>query len=122
MTETNPASANPSCLFCKIVAGQIPAKIAYADDSCIGFHDLNPQAPVHILLIPRKHFASAGEASSSDETVLGHLHRVAAQLAAQMNLTGGHRVVMNTGSDAGQTVFHAHLHLLGGRGMAWPPG
>lgn len=113
---------DPSCLFCKILAGQIPAKIAYEDESCLGFHDINPQAPVHILLIPRKHFASADEAEKADEAVLGHLHRVAAQLARQMNLTGGYRVVMNTGAAAGQTVFHAHLHLLGGRPMHWPPG
>ena len=114
--------ATASCLFCKIIAGQIPSKVAYQDDTVFGFHDINPQAPVHILLIPRKHFASGGDATADDEKVLGHLHRVAAQLARDLKLESGHRVVMNTGPDAGQTVFHAHLHLLGGRPMAWPPG
>lgn len=115
-------NASPSCLFCKIIAGQIPSKVAYQDETVFGFHDINPQAPVHILLIPRKHFANAGEAAPEDERVIGHLHRVAAQLARELKLDNGHRVVMNTGADAGQTVFHAHLHLLGGRYLAWPPG
>lgn len=118
MTDT----ASAACLFCKIITKQIPAQIAYEDETVLGFYDINPQAPVHILLIPRKHFASAGEAAPEDERVIGHLHRVAAQLAGELKLSSGHRVVMNTGPDAGQTVFHAHLHLLGGRYMAWPPG
>jgi histidine triad (HIT) family protein len=115
-------SAHPACLFFKIIAGQIPAKIAFEDETVFGFYDINPQAPVHILLIPRKHFANAGEAEPEDERVLGHLHRVAAHLARELKLETGHRVVMNTGPDAGQTVFHTHLHLLGGRYMGWPPG
>ncbi|MBI2818891.1 MAG: histidine triad nucleotide-binding protein [Acidobacteria bacterium] len=114
--------APPACIFCKIVAKEIPAKIVYEDTACLAFHDINPQAPVHVLVIPRKHFASAGEAMEEDEPVLGHLHRVAAQLAEQLGLTAGHRVVMNTGAAAGQSVFHAHLHLLGGRSFRWPPG
>ncbi|HWP85188.1 MAG TPA: histidine triad nucleotide-binding protein [Terriglobia bacterium] len=114
--------SEPSCIFCRIAAKKSPAKIVYEDDSCVAFHDINPQAPVHVLLIPRKHFASAGEAGEEDEKVLGHLHRVAAQLAEQLKLTAGHRVVMNTGPAAGQSVFHAHLHLLGGRLFRWPPG
>ena len=113
---------HPSCLFCKIAAKELPSKIVYEDSSCVAFHDINPQAPLHVLLIPRKHFASAGEAEETDEQVLGHLHRVAAQLAQQLGLTAGHRVVMNTGPAAGQSVFHAHLHLLGGRSFRWPPG
>jgi len=111
-----------SCIFCKIILKELPAKIAYEDSACIAFHDRNPQAPVHLLVIPRKHFASAAEADSSDETLLGHLHRVAAQLASEHGLSSGHRVVMNTGAAAGQTVFHAHLHVLGGRAFRWPPG
>ena len=111
-----------SCLFCKILAGEMAAKIVYQDESCIAFRDINPQAPVHLLLIPRKHFASAAEAEEADETVLGHLHRVAAQLAQQHDLTDGYRTVVNTGSGAGQSVFHLHLHLLGGRPLRWPPG
>jgi histidine triad (HIT) family protein len=113
---------DPNCVFCKIVASEIPARIAYQDPSCIAFHDLNPQAPVHLLVIPRKHFASAAEAAPEDEPVLGHLHTVAAKLAQELKLAEGHRVVMNTGSAAGQTVFHAHLHVLGGRSFRWPPG
>ncbi len=111
-----------SCLFCKILAGEVPAQIVYQDESCIAFQDINPQAPVHLLLIPRKHFSSAAEAKEADEPVMGHLHRVAAQLAQQHDLTDGYRTVVNTGSGAGQSVFHLHLHLLGGRPLRWPPG
>ena len=114
--------SNSTCIFCKILAQELPSKIVYEDDSCIAFHDVNPQAPVHLLLIPRKHYASAGEAEESDEVVLGHLHRVAAKLAGQFGLSEGHRVVMNTGPATGQSVFHVHLHLLGGRQFRWPPG
>jgi histidine triad (HIT) family protein len=114
--------SDPSCLFCKIATKKLPSKIIYEDDSCVAFHDINPQAPVHLLIIPRKHFVSAGDAEDADEQVLGHLHRVAAQLAQQLGLSAGHRVVMNTGPAAGQSVFHAHLHLLGGRSFRWPPG
>jgi histidine triad (HIT) family protein len=124
METVDPSTSmtNPSCIFCKIIQVEAPAKIVYEDSSCIAFHDLHPQAPVHILVIPRKHFASAAEADPSDETVLGHLHRVAADLARQHRLDTGHRVVVNTGAGAGQTVFHLHLHLLGGRPFHWPPG
>ena len=111
-----------TCIFCKIIAKELPSKILYEDPACVAFHDTNPQAPVHVLIIPRKHFVSAGEAEESDEPVLGHLHRIAAQLAEQLGLKEGHRVVMNTGPAAGQSVFHAHLHLLGGRTFRWPPG
>ena len=111
-----------SCIFCKILAGEMAAKIVYQDESCIAFEDINPQAPVHLLLIPRKHFASAAESEEADEPVIGHLHRVAAQLAEQHHLQDGYRTVVNTGSGAGQSVFHLHLHLLGGRPLRWPPG
>ena len=113
---------DPRCIFCKIVRKEAPARIAYEDDSCVAFHDINPQAPVHVLIIPRKHFASARESSDGNEQLLGHLHTVAAKLATELGLSAGHRVVMNTGAAAGQTVFHVHLHLLGGRPMRWPPG
>ena len=112
----------PQCLFCKIMAKEIPARIVHEDETSIAFHDINPQAPVHVLVIPRKHFASAEEAGEGDEPVLGHLHRVAAKLARELMLTGGYRTVVNTGADAGQSVFHLHLHLLSGRPMRWPPG
>jgi histidine triad (HIT) family protein len=111
-----------SCIFCKIVAGELPSKTIYTDESCIAFHDVNPQAPVHLLVIPRKHFASALEADEADEPLMGHLHRVAAKLAQQHKITDGFRVVVNTGIGAGQSVFHLHLHVLGGRPMRWPPG
>ena len=109
-------------VFAKILRGELPCKKVYESDHALAFHDINPQAPVHVLVVPRKHFASAGEAGESDEALLGHLHRVAAQLAQQHHLTAGHRVVMNTGAAAGQTVFHVHLHVLGGRSFTWPPG
>ncbi|MBI4464083.1 MAG: histidine triad nucleotide-binding protein [Acidobacteria bacterium] len=114
--------AHVLCIFCKILAGEAPARIIYEDESCIAFQDINPQAPVHVLVIPRKHYASAEEAEEAEEPVLGHLHRVAAQLARQFQITDGYRVVMNTGAGAGQSVFHVHLHLLGGRLFRWPPG
>ena len=116
------ATTPHGCLFCKIVKQEIPAQIVYEDSACIAFRDINPQAPVHVLVVPRRHFASAGDADESDEPILGHLHRVAAQIAQQHHLSAGHRVVMNTGAAAGQTVFHVHLHVLGGRSFTWPPG
>ena len=111
-----------SCIFCKIVAKELKARIVHEDESSVAFHDLNPQAPVHILVIPRKHYASAAEAEESDEPTLGHLHRVAAKLARELKITDGYRTVVNTGLGAGQSVFHYHLHLLGGRPFRWPPG
>ncbi len=110
------------CIFCKILKKEIPARIIHEDETSIAFHDINPQAPVHVLVIPRKHFASAEEAGEADEPVLGHLHRVAAKLAGELKIIGGYRTVVNTGPGAGQSVFHLHLHLLGGRPLRWPPG
>jgi histidine triad (HIT) family protein len=111
------------CLFCRIVAGEIPATKVYEDEACLSFRDINPQAPTHVLVIPRKHIASIKEMTAEDETLLGHLLRVCGQVAQQENLgDGGFRTVINTGPDAGQTVFHVHAHVLGGRPMAWPPG
>ncbi len=110
------------CLFCKIAAKQIPAKMVYEDPEIFAFEDIGPQAPTHLLICPRKHLASLEDAAEGDEAVLGRLQRVAAKLARERNLTGGYRTVINTGSDAGQSVAHLHLHLLGGRSMRWPPG
>ena len=110
------------CLFCKIANGDIPAKIAHADDQCVAFHDTNPQAPTHILIVPRKHVASLNELTPADAGVVGHLHVIAARLAKKEGLTDGYRTLFNTGKGAGQTVFHIHLHLVGGRPLGWPPG
>ena len=112
----------PSCIFCKILAKQAPAKIVHEDESCVAFHDLHPQAPVHLLVIPRKHFSSTEETEQTDEPVLGHLYRVAAKLAQQYGITDGYRMVVNAGAGAGQSVFHFHMHVLGGRAFRWPPG
>ena len=110
------------CLFCKIGAKKIPSKIVYEDDDIFAFEDISPQAPTHILLCPRKHFASLDDATPEDQAVIGKLHLVAAQIARARNLVGGYRTVFNNGSGAGQSVFHLHLHLLGGRQFRWPPG
>ncbi|HWA94356.1 MAG TPA: histidine triad nucleotide-binding protein [Terracidiphilus sp.] len=111
-----------SCLFCKIVDGSIPSTAVYQDTECYAFADIGPQAPTHILIVPRKHIASLAETSAADAALLGHLVAVAAQIARDKALAKGYRVVMNTGPDGGQTVDHLHVHLLGGRHMAWPPG
>ena len=110
------------CLFCKIAEKKIPAKMVYEDPEVFAFQDINPQAPTHILLCPRKHFASLDEAKQGDHALLGKLLLVAAQLARERKLTGGYRTIFNTGAGAGQSVFHLHLHLLGGRSFHWPPG
>jgi histidine triad (HIT) family protein len=110
------------CLFCKIVAGAIPANRVYEDERCIVFPDINPQAPTHLLIIPKQHIASQATATANDAALIGHLMAIAAEIARSNNLAAGYRVVANTGSDGGQTVNHLHLHLLGGRHMKWPPG
>jgi histidine triad (HIT) family protein len=110
------------CLFCKIAAKKIPSKLVYEDDEVFAFEDLGPQAPTHILICPRKHFSSLNDATSEDQSVLGKLQLVAAQLAHKLNLLQGYRTVVNNGEGAGQSVFHLHLHLLGGRAFRWPPG
>jgi histidine triad (HIT) family protein len=110
------------CLFCKIAAKKIPAKLVYEDDDVFAFEDIGPQAPTHILICPRKHFASLNDATADDQSVLGKLQLVAAQLARKLNLLEGYRTVVNSGEGAGQSVFHLHLHLLGGRTFRWPPG
>jgi histidine triad (HIT) family protein len=112
----------PNCIFCRIAAGEIPARIVHEDDLVIAFHDLTPVAPTHILLIPKRHIASLAAVGSDDGEVLGRLLSLASRLAADSGLAGGFRVVSNAGDDAGQSVHHLHLHLLGGRAFDWPPG
>jgi histidine triad (HIT) family protein len=112
-----------SCLFCRIAAGEIPAEVVRSDPDVVAFRDLHPQAPTHILLIPRRHVPSVREMSEEDAHLMGKLFMMARDLAREEGIEeGGYRLVVNAGSDAGQTVFHIHLHLLGGRGMGWPPG
>jgi len=114
---------DPDCLFCKIVAGSIAAKRVYEDDVCLCFADVNPQAPTHLLLIPKEHIGSLAVAEKERiSPVLGHLMATAADVARSAKLVNGYRIVANTGADGGQTVGHLHLHLLGGRAMSWPPG
>jgi histidine triad (HIT) family protein len=111
------------CLFCKIVAGDIPADKVYEDDELVAFRDINPKAPVHLLLIPKKHFATLTEASEDDAGLLGRILLKAKDLAGSEGVAeDGYRVVNNCGSNGGQEVFHIHFHLLGGRRMQWPPG
>lgn len=110
-----------SCLFCKIISGEIPAEIKFQDELVIAFADINPQAPVHLLIVPKLHVENAAELATKSPAALSALFTAADQLAKAEGLTG-YRTVFNTGADAGQSVFHAHLHLLGGRGLAWPPG
>jgi histidine triad (HIT) family protein len=110
------------CIFCKIVAGTIPSKQVYEDELTYAFSDIDPKAPVHILIVPKKHISSLAETSMEDTGLLGHLHQVAADIAREKHLTDGYRTVINTGLEGGQTVFHLHIHLLGGRPMHWPPG
>jgi histidine triad (HIT) family protein len=110
------------CLFCKIAAGTIPVTRLYEDDQVLAFPDINPQAPVHVLLIPRQHIPSLAQTTVADALLLGHLLATAAEVARQQGLANGYRLVINTGADGGQTVEHLHIHLLGGRHMNWPPG
>lgn len=110
------------CLFCKIIRGEIPSKKAYEDDRVFAFHDINPQAPTHILIIPKKHIVGLDQACAEDADIIGYSHLIAAKLAKERNIERGYRTVYNVGPDSGQSVFHLHLHLIGGRRMAWPPG
>ncbi len=111
-----------SCLFCRIIEGNIPSTAVYQDEQCYAFNDIDPKAPVHVLVIPRRHIASLAHAEPGDEALLGRLLAVAAEIARQKALGNGYRVTISTGRDGGQTVEHLHLHLLGGRPMGWPPG
>ena len=115
--------ANEDCLFCKILKGDIPADVIFESDSAIAFRDINPQAPTHVLIIPRKHIATINDITPDDHTLIGSLYAAAKSIAAQEGFSDdGYRAVMNCNEAAGQTVFHIHLHLLGGRAMNWPPG
>ena len=112
-----------NCLFCRIIAREIPAEFVKEDDRAIVITDINPQAPTHLLVIPRTHLESLNDAAQKDEAMLGHLLRVAAQVANAAGLEeSGYRTVINTGAGAGQSVFHLHVHVLGGRPLNWPPG
>jgi histidine triad (HIT) family protein len=111
------------CIFCKIVDGRIPASVVYRDDDVVAFDDITPQAPHHVLVIPTRHIASLADASDADEALLGRLLLVAARVAAERGLAAeGFRTVVNSGLRAGQSVFHIHVHMLGGRDLTWPPG
>jgi histidine triad (HIT) family protein len=111
-----------SCIFCKIVSGQIPSTAVFEDPQTYAFADINPKAPVHILIVPREHIGSLSEAGREHTPLLGHLLATAAEIARRKGLGNGYRVVVNNGADGGQTVDHLHLHLLGGRQLTWPPG
>jgi len=111
-----------SCLFCRIIAGELPATIVYRSDDVIAFRDAHPQAPTHILVIPTRHITSIADVQDSDTELIGRLITVAKQVAQTEKLNAGYRLVVNTGTQAGQSVFHLHVHLLGGRAMHWPPG
>ncbi|WP_299493704.1 histidine triad nucleotide-binding protein [Acaryochloris sp. IP29b_bin.137] len=115
-------SQAPETIFSKIIRREIPADIVYEDDLAIAFRDISPQAPVHILVIPKKVIPRLSESDANDQALLGHLLKVVQQIAAQEKLDNGFRVVINNGEDGGQTVDHLHLHLLGGRSLGWPPG
>ena len=110
------------CLFCRIIAGEIPAAIVHRDDQLTAIRDINPAAPTHFLVLPNRHIGSVADAGAGDQDLLGALLLAGARLAQQAGLDGGYRLVINTGADAGQSVHHLHLHVLGGRAMHWPPG
>jgi len=110
------------CLFCRIVSGEIPSKKVYADEYTYAFEDINPQAPTHVLVVPRKHIQGLKEATAEEVDAIGRCHLVAASIARQRGIEDGYRTVLNVGPRAGQSVFHLHVHLLGGRQLHWPPG
>ena len=110
------------CLFCKLIAGEIPSKKVYEDDKVFAFEDINPQAPTHVLIIPKQHIEGLNKASAEDAEILGYMQLAAAKLGRERGIESGYRTVLNVGRGAGQSVFHIHLHLLGGRNLSWPPG
>ena len=110
------------CLFCKLIAGQIPSKKVYEDDMVFAFEDINPQAPTHVLIIPKQHIEGLNKASAENAEILGYMQLAAAKLGRERGIESGYRTVLNVGREAGQSVFHIHLHLLGGRKLSWPPG
>jgi len=111
------------CIFCRVAARESPAGIVYEDEACVAFRDINPQAPVHLLVVPRRHITSLNDNLEQDKELLGHLLTVVSRMAREQGIDGtGCRTVINTNAEAGQTVFHLHIHLLGGRRLHWPPG
>ena len=111
------------CLFCRVVAGEIPAKVVFQDEHLVAFQDINPQAPMHVLIVPRRHVATLNDLSGTDDALVGEMVRRAASIASEQGYAQrGYRTVFNCNPDAGQTVFHIHLHVLGGRPLTWPPG
>src|SRR5579862_839099 len=114
--------AMSDCLFCRIIAGEIPSKKVYEDDHTYAFEDINPQAPTHVLIVPKRHVAGLKEASAEDAELVGRCHLAAAKIARERSIEDGYRTVLNVGPLAGQSVFHLHVHLVGGRRLGWPPG
>ena len=110
------------CLFCKIIAGKIPSKKVYEDEKVFAFEDINPMAPTHVLIVPRRHIAGLDAAQPEDAEILGYCQLIAAKIGRERNIEDGYRTVYNVGPRSGQSVFHLHLHLLGGRDLVWPPG
>lgn len=111
------------CIFCSIIQGQIPSEKVFEDDKVLAFKDINPEAPVHIVIIPKKHISSINDLEYNDNELIGHIYNVAKKIAADLGISeSGYRIVTNCGNDAGQSVLHIHFHLLGGRSLAWPPG
>ena len=112
-----------SCLFCKIISGEIPGTIVHQDETFVAFKDINPQAPLHVLIIPRRHISTLNDLTASDDALVGSMQRAAAAIAKEHGYAErGYRTVLNCNREAGQTVFHIHLHMLAGRGLSWPPG
>jgi histidine triad (HIT) family protein len=121
LSSNRKSRAMTDCVFCSIANGKIPARKVLENDEVVAFHDLNPAAPVHVLIVPRKHIATLDEAVESDAALLGTMLRAASEVAKSSGLSAGYRVVMNVQAGAGQSVFHIHLHVLGGRAFSWPP-
>ena len=113
---------NPDCLFCRIIRGEIPARKVYENEGVFAFEDIDPKAPTHVLVVPKKHLAGLKEARVEDAELIGRCHLAAAHIARQRNIENGYRTVLNVGPGAGQSVFHLHVHVLGGRALGWPPG
>ena len=112
----------PGCLFCRMIKGEVPAKKVFEDDRAFAFDDINPQAPTHILIVPKRHIRGLAEATAQDSETIGYCQVVAAQVARERGIEEGYRTILNVGPGAGQSVFHLHVHLIGGRRMKWPPG
>ena len=110
------------CLFCRIIQGEIPAKKVYEDEHTVAFEDIDPKAPTHVLIVPKKHIRGLNEAHEQDAELIGRLHLVAAEIGRQRGIEEGYRTVLNVGPKSGQSVFHIHVHLIGGRDLRWPPG